>query len=160
MKKLATLLLIIVFSNSFAQKREIDTFIYGNDSIQYSRLDYSYYGLGQIFITSYQKSSSSHLVEKNAINHLNKLSRLYHTYYYFIEIPESLDSKEEKEKFFSSFMQFIFRGQKIKKVDVYLNFDQDYSRDYLLNYKPEFVSVKRVSLGVNYKTIGKSLSIR
>ncbi len=131
MKNYLIVLFFIISSNTFSQDLSRSKFIFLENQIDYSRLDYSKYGVSRVYIAMYMDTPENNLIDVNAISCLSTVNNLYHTLYYFVKIPKTL-KQEEKEKLFTAFVKLI-KGKeryKIKKALLVLNFDGDYTNDY------------------------------
>ncbi|OUR90786.1 hypothetical protein A9Q87_12600 [Flavobacteriales bacterium 34_180_T64] len=161
MKSRLLILFLSISIYSFGQKRDLKSFTFQDQTIEYSRIDYSNYGIAQFFITMYSDDTKFNLVEQSAYNCLRRKDRIYHTLYFFIKVPSSIGDSEVKNKLFSEFVKHLKEEEKKTKIDLYLNFDEDYSAVYQTKQKSEKKNdVKRVNINISVKTICQSLTIR
>lgn len=133
MKRGLIVLLFIITNNVFSQNLAKNEFLFLENQISYSRLDYSKHGVSRVYITMYVDTPENNLMDLNAISCLSIVSNLYHTLYYFVKIPQTF-KQEEKEKLFTAFVKLIKEKEKhkIKKALLVLNFDGDYTNDYAI----------------------------
>ena len=157
-------LLFICLSSSLtlqAQTRELKTFNFQDTEITYSRIDYSRFGVIQIFVNMYSEDDSYDEIEQSAYSCLLKKGLVYHTLYYFIRVPNSITDLKAKNRLFSEFVNHLKKEEQLNTFNLYLNFDQDYSKDYQLSqHTIEEYKVKRVTVNISNKTICKNLSVR
>lgn len=156
MKSLFLVLFSFIATLTYSQKKEVLTFKFDDINIEYTRLDYSNYGITQYFITMHEDNTYLNAIEKKSINCLKKRVRLYHTLYFFLKIPPIIKSTTERKRLFSQFIKHLELQEKQNNVNLYLNFDLDYSGDYI----SEHDNVKRIITGIYPKKICKVLSIR
>lgn len=152
------ILLSIECNGQIELKRNI---IFENEKIEYSRIDYSGYGLAQIFVIMYEDNYDNRLLKINATNKLNEESNLYHTLYFFIKVPSKY-SKTQKETIFYEILNQIETEEELNdNHTIYLNFDSDYSGQYqaavLNNNKKN--NIRRIFTEINSKNIENGLSI-
>ncbi|GAA4801177.1 hypothetical protein [Litoribaculum gwangyangense] len=145
---------------SFSQTRELRSFNFQGHEIDYSRIDYSKYGIAHFFITMYSTDSEYNLIEQSAYNCLLKEDNLYHTLFFFVRVPPSIKDLDIKSLLFSEFVNLIKREENIEKVNLYLNFDEDCSKIYQMEKKLENANdVKRVIKNISVKNICKNLTV-
>lgn len=160
MKKIF-LVIILIAAQSIAQKRTVDIFNFNEEEIKYSRIDCSKYGIAQIYVSMYTADDNTDMIDINATKFLKDKDTYYHTFYFFIEIPKKY-SFAEKQVMFSEFIKHLENKENLKKYDLYINFDEDYSdkyqRDKLENKLEN--NVKRILLGLNFTNIVKALSLK
>ena len=146
---------LFIFTNTicFSQKKEVKDFMFGDTQINYSKIDYSKYGVGLIFITIYNKRPQNEVIEKKSIRCLRNKKRLYHTQYFFLEIPNSITNKKQKTDLFANFLEHLKQNENIDKYKLYLNFDIDYSSP---NQLSEY-DVKRIISNITPNNICKTL---
>jgi hypothetical protein len=156
MKTLLTSLFVFTTLISFSQKKEVKSFMSNDTKIEYSRIDYSKYGIAQFFITMYNESSENDLIEKKSISCLRSKERLYHTLYFFLEIPTSLTDEKQKTELFTQFVEHLKKDENMDSFNLYLNFDINYSIPYQLSKD----NVKRVTTNITSNKICKTLTIR
>lgn len=149
-------LLFMLTHSSFSQEKKVKSFMFDDTKIEYSRIDYSKYGVTQFFITMYNKSPDNNLIVKKSSNCLRNKERLYHTLYFFLEIPGSLENELEKTNLFSEFVSYLKLEEKLESFDLYLNFDINYSIQYQLSEN----NVKRVTTNISKDKICRNLTIR
>lgn len=153
MKYIYLVLLIPISFTSVGQYRKIISYNYNGEEIKYSRIDYSQYGLTGIYVTAYEKNETNKLIEKSALNYLIGIKNIYHTLYFFIEIPEKY-SFEEKQNIFNKIMNEIDKNEKIKKIELYFNFDIDYSNKYKTEMMfHNYVIIKRIFTDIDSENI-------
>ncbi len=136
--------------------KEVKSFIFNDTKIEYTRVDYSKYGIGQFFITMYKGSPENNLIEKKSINCLKNKDRLYHTLYFFLSIPADIQNQNAKNELFSKFVAYLKKKENLDTFNLYLNFDYDYS----ISYQQSEKNVKRVTTNITPKKICKTLTIR
>lgn len=129
MKKIFIILILFFSTKIIGQYKKVLNYNYNGEEIKYSRVDYSQYGVTGIYVTAYEKNEKNKLIEKNAINYLKSIKNIYHTIYFFIEIPSKYNF-EEKQIIFNEIMIEIDKNEKLKKVELFFNFDIDYSNKY------------------------------
>lgn len=112
-------------------------------------------------ITMYSNDSFYNSIEQSAYNCLLKEDIIYHTLYFFIRVPSSIKDPDLKSMLFSEFVNHIKEGENLEKVNLYLNFDQDYSNQYQIEKESMNANdVKRVTNNITVKRICKTLSIK
>ncbi|WP_299677069.1 hypothetical protein [uncultured Tenacibaculum sp.] len=153
MKALLINLLLFLTFNSFAQRKELKSFMFNDAKIEYTRIDYSKYGTSQFFVTMYNNSPKNNLIDKNAINCLKREKNLYHTLYFFLKIPSGFKNEHQKTKLFSKFITHLDKEEKVEKFNLYLNFDVNYSIPHQLKR----YNVKRIITEISPKNICKTL---
>jgi hypothetical protein len=134
---------------------------YENELIEYSRIDYSKYGITQIFITMVEENATNNLVESNSINYLEEREiNIYHTLYFFVKIPEKYNI-EEKEKIFNRIITEIQNNEFYTlETGFYLNFDIDYSEKYQSEIlEDNKTKIVRIFTGINSRNCWKGLFI-
>ncbi|WP_417443857.1 hypothetical protein [Joostella sp.] len=141
---------------SYTQKKEVKNFMFNDTKIEYTRVDYSKYGIGQFFITMYARSPENNLIEKQSINCLTNKNRLYHTLYFFLSIPTDIKNENIKNELFSKFVTHLKKEENLDTFNLYLNFDYDYS----ISYQKSEKNVKRVTTKIRSKEICKTLTVR
>ncbi|RWW98915.1 hypothetical protein [Flavobacterium cerinum] len=129
MKNIFILLLASLSFSSYAQKQLIEKFVVANDTISYTSIDYSKYGLGVSYITMYEQSEDNKIIPDKAAKCLKRIKNLYHTFYYFIEVPKNY-TQIMKEKIFAAFIEHVKIKDKLTRANLYLNFDKNYSQYY------------------------------
>lgn len=130
MKKHILISLLLVNSICFSQTLTFENFKSGLDSIPYRRIDYSKYGIAQVFITLYEDIESNTAIPDKAKWCLSKEINIYHTYYYFIKLPRGT-TQLQGEIIFSDFVKYLSEIEKIDpRAVIYLNSDKDYSSKY------------------------------
>jgi hypothetical protein len=161
MKNLLLAFILLLSIKSIGQQKNVEIYKYNDDEIKYSRIDYSQYGISQIFITMYVENEKNKLIENTATSFLKEQSNLYHTLYFFIEIPNKYKF-EEKEIIFKEILNDIEKKEDLKNFNVFLNFDIDYSSKYQ-NETLEAKSInkiKRINIDITNSNIKNSLFIR
>lgn len=161
MKKIFLAVILLFSLPGVGQYKKVEIYIYNGEEIKYSRIDYSQYGIGHVFVTMYEESEKNKLIEKNATTLLRNEKNLYHTLYFFIEIPVKYNF-EEKEIIFNEIMKEILKKEKLKNSNLFFNFDIDYSEKYqkeMLENKLGF-NVKRIFVDINSENIKNGLSIK
>ncbi|WP_442264571.1 hypothetical protein ACSIGC_09400 [Tenacibaculum sp. ZS6-P6] len=153
MKILLINLLFFLTFISFAQKKEVKSFMFNDAKIQYTRIDYSKYGVSQFYVTMYNINPKNNLIEKNSINCLKREENLYHTLYFFLKIPSGFKNEHQKTKLFSKFITHLEKEEKVKEFNLYLNFDINYSIPYQLKNN----NIKRIITDINSENICKTL---
>ena len=161
MKK--SLLLFALFYSvvCFSQKNETThTFKSNNETFAYKEVDYSKYGVAQIFVYFYESSEKNAKTQQNATSCLRKEFNIYHTFYYFIELPKGR-TQEQKETIFADFMKLITVKHNFKMTDLYLNFDVDYAKKYSEEIQDDGRNntIKRVVINLTSDAVCKSLDI-
>jgi len=156
MKTILTIILFLLTLSSFSQKKYIKTFLFNDIEVKYTRVDYSKYGIAQFFVTMYNKNTENNEIEKRSISCLKSRSNIYHTLYFFLEIPSEINNEYQKTELFTEFMKHLKDEEKIKKFNLYLNFDNNYSIPYQLNEN----NVARITTNITTKKICRSLTIR
>lgn len=160
MKKILFLISLFTSLSCFSQAEKTDLFVVSNDTIQYTRLDYSQYGVSGIYISMYEETPSTKLILPNAVKYLKNISNLYHTLYFFISLPEKKFTKEQKEIIFAAFAKHIVSKENLPEAELFLNFDEDYSYNYqeeALAGKESNTRIKRIYTGIKATTIHKGL---
>jgi len=153
MKKIFIVLILLFSTKSIGQYKKVLNYNYNGEEIKYSRVDYSQYGVTGIFITAYEKNEKNKLIEKSALNYLKGLKNIYHTIYFFIEIPSKYNF-EEKQIIFNEIMNEINKNEKLKKFELYFNFDIDYSNKYKIEMMfHHFVTIKRIFTDIDSENI-------
>ena len=154
------LLLFLSFSMvSFSQTRDLKSFDFQNHTIDYTRIDYSKFGVAQFYITMYSSDTVYNSIEQTAYNCLLNKDRLYHTLYFFIRVPSSITDPKLKNKLFSEFVNHLKEEEKSDNINLYLNFDQNYS----IQYRKEHMNandIKRVVNNITLKSICRTLTNR
>ncbi len=155
-----TLLFFILLSSfkSFSQQRTVYKYWFNSEEIEYSKIDYSQFGIMHFYVTAFESNESNKCIEINATNFLKKFDNLYHTFYFFIAIPAKFNF-EQKEAVFNQIMKEIENREKEKVFNLNLNFDIDYSNKYqsekiennLIN------QVNRIFTGITPKNIKNGL---
>lgn len=156
MKTILTIILFLLTLSSFSQKKYIKTFLFNDIEVKYTRVDYSKYGIAQFFVTMYNRNTENNEIEKRSISCLKSRSNIYHTLYFFLEIPSEINNEYQKTELFTEFMKHLKDEEKIKKFNLYLNFDNNYSIPYQLNEN----NVARITTNITTKKICRSLTIR
>ncbi len=104
MKNNCILFFICFFvSGIFAQKRTAENLIFADQTVTYSRVDYSKYGTLHFFVAMYDDTEELKRVEKEARKCLRRTPRLYHTLYFFLKVPKGIKDQEKKERLFINF---------------------------------------------------------
>lgn len=153
MKKIFIILILLFSTKSIGQYKKVLNYNYNGEEIKYSRVDYSQYGVTGIYITAYEKNETNKLIEKSAINYLKSLKNMYHTLYFFIEIPSKYNF-EEKQIIFNEIMIEIDKNENLKKIELFFNFDIDYSIKYQSEiFKHRFVTIKRIYTAIDSENI-------
>ncbi len=152
MKKIFIIILFFISYNNIGQEKL--HFEYNGEEIKYSRIDYSKYGVANIFVNMYEESEENKEIEKEATLFLANQKNLYHTLYFFIEVSRKY-SIADKEKIFNEIMKEIENKENLKNFNLYLNFDVDYSDKYQREViEHNFVNkVKRVFTNINSQNI-------
>lgn len=160
MKKNLLLFALFFSSFCFSQKETSQTFKSNNETFAYKEIDYSKYGVSQIFVYFYENSKQNTKTPQNAISCLKKEYNLYHTFYYFVEIPKG-KTQEEKEIIFADFMKIVTIKNDFKLTDVYLNFDVDYAQKYSDDAQNDSRNntIKRVVINLTSDAVCRSLHI-
>ena len=142
----------------FCQNKTNEVYIVGQDTLNYTRIDYSQYGTAQIYITMYEETESTKDLVPTASLYLRGIPRLYHTLYFFIPLEKAY-SNEYKEKLFAAFAKFIVAKENLRNINLYLNFDQDYSETYLKlqSQSKDLPPVKKIETKIRTKKIHKVL---
>ncbi len=159
MRKIIIYAALITTAFSFAQKRETKSFTFQESKIEYDRIDYSKYTVASFFITMYNDVEENEKMMKKAIRCLKRKSNLYHTLYYFIKIPKGIETLDNKNELFSAFVNHLKEAEELKKINLYVNFDSDYSLDYKSNHQTDY-KIKRVTTDIKPKEICETLTIR
>jgi hypothetical protein len=159
MKKLILHIALIITTLSFSQQIDTKIFKFEESNIQYDRIDYSKHGVGLFFITMYEDVEENEKMMKKSIDCLSKKQNLYHTLYYFLKIPKEVTTLKEKNKLFSTFISHLKKVEKLKKVDLYLNFNDDYSKDYKSEKNIDY-KIGRVNTNIKAKKICRTLTVR
>lgn len=151
-------LLLLYSSYSYCQKVTTSQFIYENDTLMYKRIDYSKNGLGAMYISMYEDTEFNSLVPGNAAECLEEVQNLYHTFYYFLPVPKKY-TKQQREKIFSELVAHLKKTENTSKLNLFLNFDKNYSALYLSeNEVPkDESSVKRILIDLDPYNICKGL---
>ncbi|OUS00035.1 hypothetical protein A9Q86_11365 [Flavobacteriales bacterium 33_180_T64] len=160
MIKMKSIILFVLFSFNFycfSQNRELKKFSFQNNEITYSRIDYSKYKIAQFFISMYSEDDKYDSIEQNAYTCLLNKERLYHTLYFFIRVPKEIIDPKVKNEFFTEFISHLKKEEKMVDINLYLNFDTDYSTSYR---KEQIKTIKRIKTDVTSQNICKMLSIR
>jgi hypothetical protein len=153
MKKIFIVLILLFSTKSIGQYKKILNYNYNGEEIKYSRIDYSQYGVAGIYVTAYEKNETNKLIEKSAINYLKGFKNIYHTLYFFIEIPSKYNF-EEKQIIFNEIMIEIDKNENLKKIELFFNFDIDYSIKYQSEiFKHRFVTIKRIYTAIDSENI-------
>ena len=142
----------------FSQKETTLTFKSNNETFAYKEIDYSKYGVNQIFVSFYENNQENSKIYTTAVRFLARESNLYHTFYYFVEVPKGR-TQEEKEIIFADFMSLIVVKNDFKSDDVYLNFDTECAKKYAENAQEDGRNnvIKRVANNLTSKTVCQSL---
>jgi hypothetical protein len=160
MKNIFFILTFLIALNFYGQEKKIDYYIFKNDSIEYSRIDYSKYGIAHIFITMYNENASTNEIELNATNSLSQESNLYHTLFFFIKTTVDYNQKE-KEKIFNAILQKIINAEKLNHIiNLFFNFDSDNPIRYNNIKTDTNYTIKRLIYDINSKNITKYLFIK
>jgi hypothetical protein len=130
MKQNLIIFFTLISISCFSQKNTKESFLFNNQKIEYTRIDYSKYGITQMFITMYEKNAENHAMITNSVDCLESTKNLYHTLYFFLEIPSDLKGEKLKSELFSKFVSHLNNTEKVDQNDLYLNFDFDYSIPY------------------------------
>jgi hypothetical protein len=149
------LLILLISTAVYSQKKEIKSFEFKGKNIEYSIIDYSKLSVAHYFITMYNDTNENVLVEKNAINCLSKYDNLYHTFFFFLKIPVDITDDSEITEFYLEFIAHLSKEQDIEKYNLFLNFDSDYNVYHLMNY-----NIKRIISNINSNNICDYLTIR
>jgi hypothetical protein len=153
MKKIFIVLILLFSTKSIGQYKKVLNYNYNGEEIKYSRIDYSQYGVTGIYITAYEKNEKNKLIEKSALNYLRGLKNIYHTLYFFIEIPSKYNF-EEKQIIFNEIMNEIDKNEKLKKTELYFNFDIDYSNKYKTEMMfHHYIIIKRIFTDIDSENI-------
>lgn len=158
-KNILLLSMAFSFACCFSQKKSSGTFIFEKDTLAYNRLDYSKFGLAHVFISMYGNEVQNSQIEPNAADCLKKNNNLYHTVYYFIAVPGNI-TDNRREEIFAGFVTYIEQKENIQKsVNLFLNFDRDYSGHYQKKLKDAGGKniIKRFLRDVKPSTICKGL---
>ena len=159
MKSLNCIFFCLFVSTSQCQRLSEKSFLFENNPIEYTRIDYSEYGLDHFFITMVADIPENMDIEKNAANCLKKVNRLYHTMYFFLKVPEDIENPED---LFSKFIEHLHLVENTSYRNLFLNFDKDYSRAFQINQK-DFESskkIKRIYTEVRASNVCNGLFIR
>jgi hypothetical protein len=146
-------------TNSHGQRLSKKSFLFENNTIEYTRIDYSEYGLDHFFVTMVADVPDNIDIEKNAANCLRKVKRLYHTLYFFLKIPEDI---ENPEALFSKFIEHLHSEETTTYRNLFLNFDEDYSRAFQIDQKDSesLKKIKRIFTEVRARNVCNGLFIR
>ena len=146
---------------SFAQRKQTRSFNFQNNEVEYTRIDYSKYGIVQFFVTMYEDEPENKLIERNSIGCLRHQENIYHSLYFFVKIPNTIKEPKQKSELFSQFIKHIKQKEEMEKFNLYLNFDINYSIPYQLAEKNnKSISVERVTTNITPKKICSTLTIR
>jgi len=157
MKTTISILLFVVLFNLYSQRKNIKTFLFNEQKIEYSRIDYSKYGITHFYVTMYSDNPTNDLIEKKGAGYLKKQERLYHTLYFFLKITHGIKT-ESKSLLFSTFMNHLKLEEKVEKYNLFLNFDLNYSIPYQLSLKNNnSVNVKTITTKITPNNIWKTL---
>jgi len=155
------LFFIIITTISFAQRKQTRSFNFQNNEIEYTRVDYSKYGVVQFFITMYEDQPEIKLIEQKSIGCLRHKGHIYHSLYFFVKIPKTIKVPKQKSELFSQFIKHLKQKEEMEKFNLYLNFDINYSIPYQLAEKDnKLISVERVTTNITPKKVCKTLTIR
>jgi hypothetical protein len=157
MKTTIFALLFLLSFNLYSQRKEVKTFLFEGHKIEYSRIDYSKYGIAHFYITMYSDAPINDMIEKKGVRYLKRQERLYHTLYFFLKIPKEIKT-ESKSLLFNEFMAHINFEEKIEKYNLYLNFDINYSVPYQLSHKNNnSIDIKKITTSITSSNIWKTL---
>lgn len=153
MKKIFIILIILFSIKSMSQYKKLLSYYYNGEEIKYSRIDYSKYGVNGIYVTAYEKNQKNNLIEKSAQNYLQSIENIYHTLYFFIEIPSKYNF-DEKQIIFNEIMIEIEKHEKLKNIELFFNFDIDYSFKYQSKiFKHHFAKINRIFTAIDSENI-------
>lgn len=158
MKTIFSCFLMIVSFQCFAQKQLSEKFVVANDTISYTSIDYSKYGLGLAYITMYEQNEDNKTIPNKAAKCLKRIKNLYHTFYYFIEVPKNYP-RIMREKVFAAFIEHVKIKDKLTRADLHLNFDKNYSQYYqkLHPNDENGLEIKSIVIDLTPSTICKAL---
>jgi hypothetical protein len=158
MKSLHLTLLLLVSCCGFAQKITVHNFIFEKDTLTYKSIDYSKGGLGVMYINMYESNIFNDQIPKAAADCLADINNLYHTFYYFVGLPPAY-TREQREKALAAFIAHIKNAEGTTEVNMFFNFDKDYSKYYqsLLLPDTDKSAVKRILIDATPYNICKGL---
>lgn len=139
MKTLYILAAFLVCSFASAQKMTTESFQSNGETLNYSKIDYSKYGVAHVFVHIYEDSEENKAVPQNAVKCLRKVSNLYHTFYYFLPVKRDL-TPEKKKEIIQEFLKIVAVNEGAGRINLYLNFDgstllTSYQNEHLIRTK-------------------------
>lgn len=120
--------LAIVSMNCYSQKKHNTTFLFGNETIEYSSYSYAKRNISNFYIICHDDSDKL----KKIINDIEKcfVNHNQNTKFYFLLIPEKINSIEEKEKLFLEFLSDIVNHTKLIDSNLSIISNSDYTNLY------------------------------
>lgn len=162
MTKIVLAIFFLFSMTCLSQERTVENFTFEDTNIEYTRIDYSQYGVVHFFITMFNATSQVVPIVDEAEKCLKKKDRIYHTLYFFLKIPEEIKKQNVREKLFSEFVKHLGTVENLSEFNLYLNFDSDYSDLYqeeaLANN--DLNEVDRIYLNISGRYICRGLWIR
>ena len=121
---------MLLGSTCWSQAVTETKFIFGRDTIHFTKIDYATKSTSKIFITMYEDNVKTDGLISNAKAFLQDQQNLCHRSYYFIPLTQAYD-QQHKEELFASITKYIYDADNLGNGLLYLNFDKDYATTYV-----------------------------
>ncbi len=148
---------LLFVSLSFSQKKTKGEVEILNKSFNYTKLDYSKYGLVHTYVIVLNDDIEGRKIERRIIGALSNEEHLYHTYYYILKLPVDFKGKRKRETVLFEF---------VKKIEdcsnLFLLLQDDISSLYIkkINSGEKILIAKAIVNGINLGNIKKHLHIK